>query len=442
MNTQFRYLSIILFSLFILLQGCIKDNEQKKKPNIILILADDIGFEGLSINGSLSYKTPFLDKLASNGVNFTNAISQPLCTPSRVKIMTGKYNYKNYDYFTHLNINEKTFGHLFKENGYKTAVVGKWQLNGLKVKEVDQNVKEDNTRPYAFGFDEYCLWQLTKTKNLGERFADPLIEQNGEFLPRDKDVYGPDVVSNYAIDFIKRNKDNPFFIYYPMLLVHDPFVPTPDSEEWSSPDLRYKKDNRFFIDMVEYMDKIVGKIVNELKANGINDNTLIMFVGDNGTNVKLVTKTVDGQIQGGKGNTITHGVHVPMVASWPSMIKKPLSYTGLIDLTDFYATFSDILDVPNDSDGKSMINIFKGENVSKRDMVSIYYDPRWSKNVSQHRNVFSQDYRYKLYKDGEFYDMEKDVLENNPLKDEMLTQEEKKIKQKLAKKLATFPALN
>ena len=206
MNTQFRYLSIILFSLFILLQGCIKDKDQKKKPNVILILADDIGFEGLSINGSLSYKTPFLDKLASNGVNFTNAISQPLCTPSRVKIMTGKYNYKNYDYFTHLNINEKTFGHLFKENGYKTAVVGKWQLNGLKVKEVDQNVKEDNTRPYAFGFDEYCLRQLTKTKNLGERFADPLIEQNGKFLPRDKDAYGPDVVSNYAIEFIKRNK--------------------------------------------------------------------------------------------------------------------------------------------------------------------------------------------------------------------------------------------
>ena len=154
MNIQFRCLSILLFSLFILLHGCVKNKEQKKKPNVILILADDIGFEGLSINGSLSYKTPFLDELASNGVNFTNAISQPLCTPSRVKIMTGKYNYKNYDYFTHLNINEKTFGHLFKENGYKTAVVGKWQLNGLKVKEVDQNVKEDNTRPSAFGFDE------------------------------------------------------------------------------------------------------------------------------------------------------------------------------------------------------------------------------------------------------------------------------------------------
>ena len=88
-------------------------------------MADDIGYEGLGINGSLSYNTPNLDALASNGVNFTNAIANPLCTPSRVKIMTGKYNYKNYDYFTHLNASEKTFGTLFQENGYQTAIVGK-----------------------------------------------------------------------------------------------------------------------------------------------------------------------------------------------------------------------------------------------------------------------------------------------------------------------------
>ena len=144
MHIQFRCLSVLLFSLFILLSSCVKNKEQKRTPNVILILADDIGFEGLSVNGSLSYKTPFLDELASKGINFSNAISQPLCTPSRVKIMTGKYNYKNYDYFTHLNINEKTFGHLFREKGYKTAVVGKWQLNALKIKEVDQKVKEDN----------------------------------------------------------------------------------------------------------------------------------------------------------------------------------------------------------------------------------------------------------------------------------------------------------
>ena len=101
-----------------------------------------------------------------------------------------------------------------------------------------------------------------------------------------KKQYGPDIVSDYAIDFIKKNKDNPFFIYYPMLLVHDPFVPTPDSPEWQSPETRSVKNNRFFIDMVAYMDKIIGKIVDELENQGVADNTLLLFVGDNGTNRK------------------------------------------------------------------------------------------------------------------------------------------------------------
>ena len=430
-----------LIFLFFISIGCKHTQYEIRKPNVILIMADDIGYEGVSINGSLSYNTPNLDKLASNGVNFTKAIANPLCTPSRVKIMTGKYNYRNYDYFTHLNASEKTFGNLFKENGYETAIVGKWQLNGLKIKEIDQKIKEDNTRPYKFGFDEYCLWQLTKTKDFGERFANPLIEQNGKFLVRNKDLYGPDIVSDYAVDFIKRNKEKPFFIYYPMLLAHDPFVPTPDSKEWNNPDSRYKKNNLFFKDMVEYMDKIVGKIVQELKAQGIEDNTLIMFVGDNGTNRNLLTKTVFGDVKGAKGNTITHGVHVPMIANWPSKIKNPIVYDGLVDLTDFYATFSDILNVSNESDGESLMDIFSGNKKNVREIVTIYYEPKWSPNVSKYRNVFSQDTTYKLYKNGDFFDIQNDILEENSLNVELLNEKEKLILEKLSKQLSNFPSL-
>ena len=438
MNTLIKPSIIFLIFIFI---GCNQFHNEIRNPNVILIMADDIGYEGLGINGSLSYNTPNLDALASNGVNFTKAIANPLCTPSRVKIMTGKYNYKNYDYFTHLNSSEKTFGNLFKENGYETAIVGKWQLNGLKISEIDQSIKEDNTRPYKFGFDEYCLWQLTKTKDFGERFANPLIEQNGKFLDRNKDLYGPDIVSDYAIDFIQRNKEKPFFLYYPMLLAHDPFVPTPDSDEWNNPDLRYKKNNIFFKDMVEYMDKIVGKIIHELKAQGLDDNTLIIFLGDNGTNRTLVTKTVNGDVKGAKGNTITHGVHVPMIASWPNKIKKPIIYDGVVDLTDFYATFSDILNVSNDSDGKSLAHIFYGNKKNIRETVTIYYDPKWSIYVDRYRNIFSQDKRYKLYKNGEFFDMENDILEENPLKEKDLDVNEKLIKEKLSKEVSKFPSL-
>ena len=430
------FLSFILL-VFI---NCNSKDGLKQKPNVILIMADDIGFECLSINGSTSYKTPVLDSLALNGVNFTKAISQPLCTPSRVKIMTGKYNFRNYEHFTYLNSNQKTFGNLFKENGYKTAIVGKWQLNGIKIKAVDKNISQDNKRPYEFGFDEYSLWQLTKTKDLGERFANPLIEQNGKFLPRNENAYGPDIVSDYAVDFIKRNKDNPFFIYYPMLLVHDPFVPTPDSPEWQSLETRSEKDNKYFVDMVAYMDKIIGKIVDELEAQGIAENTLLLFVGDNGTHPRIISQTENGSIRGGKGNTISHGVNVPMVASWPSIIENSKSYSGLVNFNDFYATFSDILNVENTSDGESLLKILKNKEAIKRETVSIYYDPMWG-NISRYRNVFSQTKRYKLYQNGEFFDMERDVLETNPLNDLDLSEKEKQIKIKLTSELVFMPSL-
>ncbi len=404
-------------------------------------MADDIGFEALSVNGSLSYNTPFLDSLASNGINFTKAFSQPLCTPSRVKLMTGKYNYRNYEHFTFLNSNQKTFGNLFKDNGYKTAIVGKWQLNGLQINEVEKHIAQDNERPYKFGFDEYSLWQLTKLRAEGERFANPLIEQNGKVLERDINAYGPDIVSDYAVNFIRENKDQPFFIYYPMLLVHDPFVPTPDSPEWNSLDTRSKSNRKFFKDMVAYMDKIVGKIITELKSQGVYENTLILFIGDNGTSSRLTTNTSQGQIRGAKGNTITHGIHVPMIASWPSMINNSRKYSGLINFNDFYATFSDILGVVDDSDGTSMMDIFIGENIKNREIATIYYDPMWSDNVSKYRSVFTQDNRYKLYKDGRFYDIENDVLETSPLKEEDLTKDQKNIKNKLSENLSFFPEL-
>ena len=152
---------LILLIIIALVSISCNTNKPEEKPNIILIMADDMGYECLSTYGSTSYTTPILDSLASHGIRFSHCVSQPLCTPSRVKIMTGLYNYRNYDYFGHLNSNQYTFGNLMKEAGYSTCIAGKWQLNGLayKGKLPEWN---DNTRPNKFGFDEYCLWQLTK----------------------------------------------------------------------------------------------------------------------------------------------------------------------------------------------------------------------------------------------------------------------------------------
>ncbi|MCK5209422.1 MAG: sulfatase-like hydrolase/transferase, partial [Cyclobacteriaceae bacterium] len=290
-----RYLTLLLIlSIYGIHEVFAQSANQK--PNIILIMADDMGYECLSSNGSLSYSTPELDKLAANGIRFTQCHSQPLCTPSRVKIMTGRYNSNNYIDFGYLDVKELTFGTILKDAGYKTMVAGKWQLNGVQTKEEGYT---DTNRPNQFGFDEYCLWWLTAK---GSRFANPRVVQNGELLETTIDDYGPDIVSDYITDFIERNREQPFFIYYPMLLVHSPFQPTPDSPEWDLPGKRTENDNKYFKDMVEYTDKVVANIVNKLEELNLRDNTIVIFNGDNGTNSAITTQTINGPYKGGKGH--------------------------------------------------------------------------------------------------------------------------------------------
>ncbi|MDW3652266.1 MAG: sulfatase-like hydrolase/transferase [Bacteroidia bacterium] len=406
------------------------------RPNVILIMADDMGYECLSANGSTEYETPILDGLAKEGIRFTKAISQPLCTPSRVKIMTGKYNYRNYEAFTWLNSNQRTFGNVMKEAGYATCIVGKWQLNGLVY---EKEGYQDNQRPHAFGFDEYCLWQLTQLRKEGERFADPLLEQNGELLARDEDAYGPDIVSQFAMDFIDRNKDRPFFVYYPMLLVHDPFVPTPDSDNWAEKESRYKQDTTYFADMMKYTDKIVGRIIDQLKSSGVYENTLLIFTADNGTHPRIYSATQGGQIRGAKGNTIDHGTHVPLIMSWPEKVKKASVYKDLIEFSDFYATLADIVGKREASDGKSFLPLLLGEKQIAREEAFVHYDPMWGKNVNKFRNQFARSRRYKLYQDGKFFDLDKDVMEVNPLSESDLSKKQKKIRKRLEDKIAQAP---
>ena len=429
-----RFLSILLI-LMVFFCSCQSD---KSKPNIILIMADDMGYECLSSNGSISYNTPNLDHLASNGIRFSKCISQPLCTPSRVKIMTGLYNYRNYDYFGHLNTDQYTFGNLMQDAGYATCIVGKWQLNGAYHKDniLDWN---DNTKPNSFGFDEYCLWQLTKSGSEGGRYAAPLIEQNGELIKGKMDDYGPDLFVNYIMEYMERKKDSPFFIYYPMVLVHDPFVPTPDSKDWEQVDLRKKNDTTYFKDMVSYADKIVGSIRDKLKALNIDDNTIIIFTGDNGTHPTIYSKTANNIVQGAKGNTIDTGTHVPLIVSWPQAIKKGFVYNELIEFSDFFPTLADIVGKETPSDGKSFYPLLKGTGYKARNTAFVHYDPQWGKRVNQYRNQFVRSLGYKLYQDGKFFNLDKDPLEKHPIHPDSLTGEEKKTKQFLMDELKKHP---
>ena len=429
--------TFLLVISFLAFASCNKDIP-RDKPNVLLIMADDMGYECLSAYGSTSYYTPNLDLLASEGILFSKCISQPLCTPSRVKIMTGLYNYRNYDYFGNLNTQAYTFGNLMKDAGYTTCIAGKWQLNGAYHKEEIPDW-DDFTKPNRFGFDEYCLWQLTRSRKEGERYANPLIEQNGRILERDENSYGPDTFSDYILSYMERNKDHPFFIYYPMVLVHDPFVPTPDSDNWDKKDLRYENDTSYFGDMVAYTDKIIGKIMAKLKELDLTDHTIIMFTGDNGTHPTIYSHTMDGVVQGAKGNTIDAGIHVPFIASWPQSPGKGMVYDELIAFSDFFPTLADIVGREVESDGASFYPLLTGKKQQPRTSAFVHYDPRWGDRVNKYRNQFTMTTDYKLYQDGKFYNISSDLKEENPLDPTSLNKNEIKIKSDLEEELKKHP---
>jgi arylsulfatase A len=325
--------------------------------------------------------------------------------------------------------------------GYTTCIAGKWQLNGLAYKDsiADWN---DSQRPRNFGFDEYCLWQLTKERKEGGRYAHPLIEQNGKLLQRNEEQYGPDIFSEFILDFIERKKEEPFFIYYPMVLVHDPFVPTPDSEDWNNKKNRFKNDTTYFKDMVSYTDKIVGKIIDKLSELEIAENTIVIFTGDNGTHPSIYTQMTKEVIQGGKGNTIDAGTHVPLIVSWPQKIKKGKVYNDLIEFSDFFPTFADIIEKNRASDGKSFYPLLVNEEFEPRKTAFVHYDPRWGRRVNKYRNQFIRTVDYKLYRDGKFFNLRNDILEKRPLALDSLSTNELGIKTNLESLLKNHPGLS
>jgi arylsulfatase A len=377
--------------------------EPAPKPNVIVILADDLGYECLASNGGQSYKTPNLDKLGAAGIRFEHCHVQPLCTPTRVQLMTGKYNVRNYLNFGTLVRTETTFGHLLKKAGYDTGICGKWQLG------------HEKDSPQHFGFDESYLWQHTRRP---PRYANPGLEHNGKELNFSNGEYGPKLVNDFALDFVTRHKDKPFFLYYPMMLTHDPYQPTPDSPDWD-PKAKGEKvnhDPKHFADMVAYMDKLIGRLDAKLGELGIRDNTLVLFVGDNGTGRGATSRFNGADVQGGKGTTKATGTHVPMVASWPGVIKKGAVSADLISSVDFLPTICQAVgaEVPANSDGVSFLPQLRGEKGTPREWLYTWYSPRQQADMGVTEYAF--DHGYKLYRSGRFFDLKADPNETKPLK--------------------------
>ena len=400
--------------------------QSAERPNVILIMVDDFGYECITANGGQSYQTPNIDQLAASGLRFENCHVQPLCTPTRVQMMTGRYNIFNYLQFGTLPRTETTFGHLFKNAGYATGICGKWQLG----KEADS--------PQYFGFDESLLWQHTRRP---PRYANPGLERNAVERDFGTGEYGPRLVNDFALQFITMNKARPFFLYYPMILTHSPFQPTPDSPDWDPTISSEKKqrDLEHFADMTAYTDKMVGRIVAKLDELEIRDNTLLLFLGDNGTQGDVISRFEGEDYKGGKGSTTCHGTHVPLIVSWPAVIQgKSRVCADLVSSTDFLPTICAAagIGIPDKVDGVSFLPQLRGELGTPRQWLYTWYSPRQKTDLSVKEYAFDQ--HFKLYRTGQFFDLSHDPDERQDLASKELSDVALKAKTKLLKVLAQF----
>jgi len=350
------------------------------RPNVLVILCDDIGAHELSLYGNPTNRTPVLDDLGRTGIWFTTGYCTPICHSTRFELMTGQYGHHNGVYHfpgraggppANVGVDDiashLTFGKIFQQAGYATAHAGKWQLSG-----------EHPTLIRECGFDEYCMWAYTHNLPEGvkhdgawegkpggktSRYWHPSVVQNGKYLDTNDDSYGPDIYSDFILDFIGRTGDKPFFVYYPMALTHGQFFSTPDSTKTLADRFKNNRDANWQAN-VEYVDKIMGRLVKGLDELGKRDNTLIVFVGDNGTGGH------------GKGQTTELGARVPYIVNGPGLVKPIGESRELVDLSDVVPTICEVagIELPKDHviDGVSMVPYFRGETKPLREWIYAY----------------------------------------------------------------------
>lgn len=383
------------------------ESNTQKRPNIIFILADDLGTGEVGCYGSDHNKTPNIDNLAKNGLKFNHAYTAPLCGPSRALILTGRYAFRtgavNQDNVAKIKPSEETLiPSILKTEGYKSAMIGKWSQFGLT--------------PADFGFDDYITF-----KGSGGYWAKNKIDYlvNGETKILGKQEYMPDLMHSQLVNFIKQNKNQPFYVHYAMSHVHNLIQETPDSK----PD---SKD--FYADNVAYMDKLVGKLIMTLEDLKLRDNTLIVFMGDNGTaNEQYPKATIGGKLLSGKkGSMLECGSLVPLIANWPGVISPNKVTNDLIDASDILPTLADLagakLPANKVLDGKSFVPQLQGKKGNPRDWIFMELGNQW----------YVRDQKFKLNRAGELFDMSKAPFEENLVSNILDNKEASEAKTRLA----------
>ncbi len=446
----------------ILNHDALEARETGSRPNVVLIVADDLGWADLGANGSKYYQTPAMDKLASEGVLFTSSYScGPNCAPSRASIMTGLYtpnhgiltvdssergNPKERKLVPVKNITELspefiTLGKLLKKGGYSTAAVGKWHLG------------ENETGPEAHGFD---LNVGGGTQGFPPSYFSPyglrkmINGKKGEFLT--------ERLTEEAVKFIEQNKNNPFFLYLAHYSVHTPLqAPEGTVCEYKNRKGDAGQNNPTYAAMVQTLDESVSKIVGKIDKVGLGRKTCVIFISDNGG---LLPYTSNSPLRGGKGMLYEGGIRVPMIVRWSGMLPS-----GRIDNTpvtgvDILPTILQIagLDLPKEMhlDGQSLLDLLKGNKSLKERSIYWHFpcylgggDESSSDSFFRTRPVgaircgdwklleFFEDRRIELYNLKDDIGEKKNLAPEMPEKAELLLSDLREWRKKVGAKMPT-----
>ena len=370
-----------------------KESKVSKKPNIIYILADDLGIGDVSCYGSDKNKTPIIDQLAKGGIRFNHSYTAPLCGPSRAMILTGRYAFRtgavNQDMVADIKPQDEILiPSVLKTEGYVTSLTGKWSQFSLT--------------PAEFGFDDYITFQGSGDYWSTEKKKSENYIENGVNKKLDSLTYMPDLMHNHLVNFITTNNDKPFFLYYSMVHVHALIQRTPDSKPGSD----------LYEDNTAYMDKLVGKLLQTLDDLKLRENTLIIFMGDNGTaNQYAYRSTIGGKaLSGKKGTMLECGSLVPTIANWPGVIESNKVSNVLIDSSDLLPTFADLagakLPTKNVIDGRSFLPQLMGKKGNPREWIFTELGNKW----------YVREAKWKLNREGELFDMS-----NSPFEEKLVT---------------------
>ncbi len=445
----------VIILLFIV--GCSnnKNSKHTDHPNVILIVADDLGYSDLHCYGNKIGDTPNLDKLAENGVRFTSAYAScAVCSPTRASLLTGKnpvaLNLTDFipgrqangpqpdhklispDFNKHLPIDEITIAEQLKKLGYATASIGKWHLGGEGYLPPEQGF-DLNIAGNDVGMPPSFYYPYTSDEKWRTHKITPL-ELKGDSL------YLTDRLTNEALQYIKTNRNNSFFLYLSYYTVHIPIEGPMDLAAKYAKRLKNSKDSVFrhphYLAMVESLDENVGRILDSLDQLDIEKNTLIIFVSDNGGWSKVDEKDggdqkyTDWQIQAadnhplraGKGTLYEGGLRVPTIISWPGMIEGERVSDEMIISTDVYPTIMESVGMNIDQriEGESLLSFLTENEPVQREVLHWHY-PHY--HLTTPGSVIRDgDFKLIKYHEGtrlELYNLKNDIEERHDLSDSM-----------------------